>query len=527
MTTDITRLPQFLAAVAALRGGFPMERVEEWAQRLAWNLDDLVALEAALPKAAPLTSPPVPQPGYSLARRPEPVERVSAGALAAKVRHGRARAIDIANRALTAAGDWQHAKMFVSLLEEDVLAQAAAIDAKVARGEDPGPLAGVPVAVKDLMAVQGYRLTGGTLARTPRLMDRDAPCVARLRRAGAIVFGVTNLHELAYGVTSANAHFGTVMNPRFPDRVPGGSSGGSGAVVAAGIVPIALGSDTGGSIRIPAACCGITGFKPTYGAVDTTDVLPLAWSLDHIGPLAACVDDAAVAFEVLAGLPEGSAGALSGRPPTLVALRGLFSEHVESGIARCLHDAEVAAVGAGARLREAAVDALRLAHAAQLVTIGTEAAEANADLLVGDNPGLSDEIRYRFELGRCFLASDYVKAQRIRREVRDALIEALGDADAIVVPTLPCVPPAVGQAVISVGGHARPAAGMLTRFTSPFNMTGLPALSIPCGFDESGLPASLQVVGRPGQDALVLSVGRWLEARMPRAAEPAHDVSFD
>lgn len=271
----------------------------------------------------------------------------------------------------------------------------------------------------------------------------------------------------------------------------------------------------------------MTGFKPTYGAVDTTDVLPLAWSLDHVGPIAACVEDAAIAFEVLAGLPEGSAGALPERPPSLVALRGVFAEHVERGIARCVHEAESAAVAGGARLRESAAELLRLAYAAQLVTLGTEAAEANADLLVGDVPGLSAEIRYRFEVGRCFLASDYVKAQRIRREVRDALIEVLGDADAIVVPTLPCAPPATGQTVVSVDGHARPVAGMLTRFTSPFNMTGLPALSIPCGFDDAGLPVSLQIVGRPGEDARVLSVGRWLEARFPRAPEAGHDVAFD
>lgn len=527
MTTDASRFPQLLAAVAALRGVDSMDRVEEWQQRLAWNLSDLVALEAALPDALPLCSPPVPQPGFSVARRPGVVARDSASALAGKVRRGEVRAKDIARAALDAARDWQHANIFIALREDDVLAQAAEIDARVARGDDPGPLAGVPIAIKDLMAVRGYRMTGGTLARTPQLMDEDAPAVARLRRAGAIVFGVANLHELAFGVTSANPHFGAVLNPRYTDRVPGGSSGGSGAAVAAGIVPIAMGTDTGGSIRIPAACCGVVGFKPTYGIVDTTGVLPLAWSLDHLGPLAACVDDASVTFEVLAGLPDGSAGAMPERPPRLLALRGVFAEHVEPGVVRAVRLMEGLAHDAGARIREAAVESMRIGQAAQFVTIGTEACVANADLLAGDGGGLGPDIRLRFEIAQCFLASDYVKAQRIRRQVRDALIDAMGDADAILVPTLPCAPPGIGQTVISVGGHALPAAGMLTRFTSPFNMTGLPSLSLPCGFDEQGLPVSIQVVGRPGEDAHVLSVGRWLEKLVPADGRREHDKTFD
>jgi aspartyl-tRNA(Asn)/glutamyl-tRNA(Gln) amidotransferase subunit A len=170
---------------------------------------------------------------------------------------------------------------------------------------------------------------------------------------------------------------------------------------------------------------------------------------------------------------------------------------------------------------------MRIGQAAQFITIGTEASAANADLLAGDGSGLGPDIRLRFEIGQCFLASDYVKAQRIRRLVRDALIDAMGDADAILVPTLPCAPPVIGQSIVSVGGHALPAAGMLTRFTSPFNMTGLPALSLPCGFDEQGLPVSIQVVGRPGQDAHVLSVGRWLEKLVPADALRTHDQTFD
>ncbi|MBI1396286.1 MAG: amidase [Betaproteobacteria bacterium] len=526
MKTDPTRFPQFISALAALRGFGETDRAEVWHQRLAFSFEDIVALESALPAVDPLVAPPLPQTGFSVMRRPAGVvAQGGATALAGRVRRGQIAAKTIAEQALSAARDWKTANMFVSLRDDDVRAQAAGIDAMVAQGGDPGMLAGVPFAIKDLMPVRGYPMTGGTFARTARVMEHDAPLVARLRRAGAIIFGATNLHELAYGVTSENPHFGAVANPRFAGRVPGGSSGGSAAAVAAGIVPLAIGTDTGGSIRIPAACCGIVGFKPSYGVVDKSEVLPLAWSLDHAGPLAACVDDAALAFEVLAGLPEGAAGGLPERPPAFVMLRGMFDEHVEPGVARCMAALESAWRAAGARVTAAAVDALRLAGAAQLVTLATEAAEAHADLLLGDATGLGDDVRLRLEIGQCFLASDYVKAQRIRREACDALLGALGDADVLVTPTLPCAPPEAGQTMMTVGGRALPVAGMLTRFTSPFNMTGLPALSVPCGFDDQGLPVSVQIVGRRGHDARVLAIGRWIENLV--APDPVHAFVAD
>lgn len=526
MTTDYSRMPQFVAAVAALRGATDPAVAQAWHERLAFGLEDLAALEAALPTADPLASPPLPQAEFSVLRRPgAQVARAGATVLAAAVRRGETTATEVAKRALEAARDWQHARMFVSLIEDDVLRQAGEIDRQVREGGDPGLLAGVPFAIKDLMPIRGYRMTAGTMSRPARLMDHDAPLVARLRRAGAIIFGATNLHELAYGVTSGNPHFGQVANPRFAGRVPGGSSGGSGAAVAAGIVPLAIGTDTGGSIRIPAACCGVVGFKPTYGVVDKREVVPLAWSLDHAGPLAACVDDAALAFEVLAGLPEGSTGTVAGDPPAFVMLRGFFAECLEPAVARRMASLEADWCAAGARVTATAVDAMRLATAAQFVTLATEAAEAHAALLRGAGPGLGGDVRLRLEIGQCLLATDYVKAQRVRREVADALLAAMGDADVLVTPTLPCAPPPVGQAMLNVDGRTLPAPAMLTRFTSPFNMTGLPALSIPCGYDDGGLPISVQIIGRRGQDARVLAVGRWVESLLP--ADPVTAFSGD
>lgn len=523
MPIDRTRYAQLVDAVAALHGETDTARIDAWQQRFAWSYDDFIALENALPAAEPIVSPPVPQAGTALQRLPQASwQREGIAETARDVRAGRTRATEIAEAALETARAWRHANMFTALDVDDVTAQAEAIDAQIARRMDPGPLAGVPIAIKDLMAVRGYRMTGGTLAREPRLMDRDAPVVARLRGAGAVIFGTTNLHELAFGVTSANPHFGTVLNPRFPERIPGGSSGGSGAAVAAGIVPVAVGTDTGGSIRIPAACCGIVGFKPSYGAVDRTDVLPLAWSLDHVGPLTRTVDDAATAFEVMAGLPEGATGGMPSRPPSFVCLRGTFAEAVENGIAQRMDELESTWRSAGARVTATAVEALAMAGGAQFVTIGTEAAAANADIMAATRIRLGEDVRLRFEIARCFPATAYVKAQRIRTEVRDALLEALGDADVLITPTLPCAPPPVGQAVVSIGGRTLPAAAMLTRFTSPFNMTGLPALSLACGFDTEGLPVSVQIIGRPGEDARVLAVGRWVERMLP-----SHHVHVD
>lgn len=520
MTTDTTRFPAYIAEVARLRGVTDEQRVAAWQERLAWSFDDLGALEAALPLADPLLSPPLPGNAYSPPRGMSTEHRPGIVAQAIDVRSGRQRALDLAMTALAAAEAWRHANAFIDLQTEDVLRQAEAIDAQVRRRANPGPLAGIPVGIKDLIPVRGYRLTGGTRAREARVSEKDAAVVTRLRAAGAVIFGTTNLHELAFGVTSANPHFGVVANPRYPGRVPGGSSGGSGAAIAAGVVSVALGSDTGGSIRIPAACCGIVGFKPTFGVVDKSDVLPLAWSLDHVGPLAACVDDAATIHEVIAGLPDGATGGLPDRPPAFVFIGGRFTtEGVEPAIALRLRGLETDWRGAGARVASTAIDALRLAGPAQFVTLGSEATAANADILGADASRLGMDVRLRLEIGQLFLASDYVKAQRIRTEVRAALLAALGDADVLVLPTMPCVPPAVGQSVISIDGHASPVAGMLTRFTSPFNMTGLPALSIPCGFDAEGLPISVQLVGRPGEDARVLSVGRWVE-RMLGADEP-------
>jgi aspartyl-tRNA(Asn)/glutamyl-tRNA(Gln) amidotransferase subunit A len=515
MPIDHTRYRQFMDAVAALRRPSGPEDLDAWHRRLALSLDDLAAVEAAQVQAAPIDTLRPAAAGLPL-----PATRGVNGdvaALAHSIRSGAQRAVDVARSALQAAGAWHSLNAFTTLVESEVLRQAEAIDAAVARRVDPGPLAGVPVAVKDLMPVRGHPVSNGTLARAPVHADRDAAVVARLRAAGAVIFGMTNLHELAYGVTSHNPHFGAVGNPRFPGVVPGGSSGGSAAAVAAGIVPLAVGTDTGGSVRIPAACCGIVGFKPTFGAVDKTDVHPLAWSLDHVGPMAASVDDAALMFRVMAALNEAPTGP-EVPVPALAFATGFFRELVQPAVLARVDEVRARALGRGATVTEVDVVDMHLAPGAQFLTQGAEATQANWDIFAEVGDRLGEDVRVRLAVGQFLLATDYVKAQRVRRHLRDACVRAIGEADVLVTPTLPCVPPPVGQSMLTVEGRTFPTPALLTRLTSPFNLTGLPALAIPCGSDAEGLPVSLQLVGRPGEDGRVLAAGCWIEQLLAGSA---------
>jgi aspartyl-tRNA(Asn)/glutamyl-tRNA(Gln) amidotransferase subunit A len=362
------------------------------------------------------------------------------------------------------------------------------------------------------MYVKGYPFTCGTKAMDGREADHDAEVVTRLRAAGALVIGTTNLHELAYGVTSANVHFGHVGNPAAPGHLPGGSSGGSGAAVAAGLATIGVGTDTGGSIRIPAACCGVVGFKPTHDVVSREGVWPLAWTLDHIGPLARSVADATAAFEAMAGLQPGSIAGKRIERPHLVRPVPFFFDHLDAGVRSRMETVFDALSGAGASIEERTVEAIEYAPATQFLTICVEGCQANWDLLTRRPDGISPDVRLRLEIGQFIAAIDYVKAQRLRRALRDNMITALRGADAFVLPTLPVSIPKQGVTTMEIAGRVLPVPAALTRLTSPFNFSGLPAASIPCGRDAAGLPVGLQIVGRPGADSTVLAVARWCES---------------
>ncbi len=495
-----------------------MQRAELWEARLAFNAPDMESVfEASIagdplllpPRAVPLPSAPA-VPLQTVLAQTE-LAQASAAQIAARVRRRGVSVAEVARDFLRRIEAAKSLNAFITLDPARVMAQAEQLDARIARGEDIGPLAGVPLAIKDLLAVQGYPLTGGTRALDAGVQTTDAAVVAQLRAAGALIVGTTNLHELAFGVTSANPHFGHVQNPRFAGRIPGGSSGGSAAAVAAGLASIAVGTDTGGSIRQPACCCAIVGFKPSYDAVSREGVLPLAWTLDHIGPLTRNVEDAALSFEVMAGRPHGSMLADEARAPRFARPRQFFFDALEDGVAERVESALASISAAGAQLVPVDIKDIELAPGIQFITLASEATRANWELLLQHGDRMGEDVRVRLELGQFILAMDYLKAQQLRRHVRDAVIASMNGCDVLVTPTMPAAPPLAGAMSVNLGGKAMHVAPAMTRFTGPINFCGLPALSLPCGLTREGLPVSLQIVGRPGEDARVLSVGRYCE----------------
>jgi len=381
------------------------------------------------------------------------------------------------------------------------------VDAKNA-----GFLAGVPVAVKDLMLVQGAPLSGGTRAMDRVVATRDAEVVARLRRAGAVVMGLANLHEFAYGITSDNPHFGRVVNPAAPSRIPGGSSGGSAAAVAAGITRVAVGTDTAGSIRIPAACCGIVGLKPSYDAIPRDGVLDLAYSLDHVGPMAASVADCAALFAAMLGLDRVPDWEWSDLGNCRVArLGGFFASPLDPEMRMAFDAAANALVADGARLAERSIDGIELAPAIQLNTIAPEATAYHLERIAERGHELGEDVRVRIEMGMFLPGPWYVKAQRLRTRLVAAIEAAFEDCDVLLCPTLRVPAPPVGASDLQIEGRPFALHPAITNLTLPFNLSGLPAVAVPWGRSKDGVPISMQIIARRGRDWDALAVARRLE----------------
>jgi aspartyl-tRNA(Asn)/glutamyl-tRNA(Gln) amidotransferase subunit A len=297
-----------------------------------------------------------------------------------------------------------------------------------------------------------------------------------------------------------------------PSRIPGGSSGGSAAAVAAGIVRHATGTDTGGSVRLPAACCGVVGFKPSYDALPREGVIDLAASLDHVGPITRSVDDSAAMFAAMLGLdamPRWVRRDLSG--VRAARLGGYFAEPLDAEVAAAVDDAMAALERAGASRREASVPSAELSPALLLMTIAPEATAFHADRLRERGRDFGDEVRVRLEMGFFLPSHWYLKAQKLRSVLAAEMDRALADADILVCPTLRTPPPPVGEARVAIGGRSYALHTGVTNFTQPFNLAGLPAISIPWTMSKDGLPISVQLVGRRGEDWRVLSIAERLE----------------
>jgi aspartyl-tRNA(Asn)/glutamyl-tRNA(Gln) amidotransferase subunit A len=400
---------------------------------------------------------------------------------------------------------------FITVDPEYSLAQAVQADRSLAAGGQHHPLTGIPLALKDTIPTAGLRTTAGSRVLRDWVPDTNPPVVERLRSCGAVIIGKTNLHEFAYGGTSENEHFGPVRNPWDPSRVAAGSSGGSAAAVAAGLAAAAVGTDSAGSVRIPACQCGTVGFKPTYGRVPTAGLIPLGWSLDHVGPITRTVRDAELLFNAMSGRrqrPEhpGDAG-----PPRVDGLRiGLprryAFEGVDPGIADRVQQAVTALMSLGVVVEEVDVPGLELSTAAVYTIIAGEARAYHSRWWPERAEEYGADIRGKLEAAARLSADDYVQAHRVRARIVEALAAALEEVDAIVMPTAPLTPQLVGQKEVTFGGQRRPTTGggVFIRLTAPFNLSGGPAISVPCGLTPDGLPAGLQIASAPGRDELVL-----------------------
>ncbi|MFB3852721.1 MAG: amidase [Vicinamibacterales bacterium] len=411
---------------------------------------------------------------------------------------------------------------FITVCGEQALAEARRADTDVRAGRYRGPLHGIPISVKDLVDVAGLATTAASRVRQGHVAGADALVVARLREAGAIVIGKTNLHEFAYGTTSEDSAFGPARNPLDPDRSPGGSSGGSAASIAAGMSIASVGTDTGGSIRIPAAACGTVGLKPTLGEVPCGGVVPLSRSLDHVGPLARSVADAWMLFEAMAGHAKTTgprdAAAASGERPSLAAPRPYFFDVLDSGVRDVIEAALGRLSSAGFAVEEAAIAHAGDAPAIYLHVQLPESSAYHASVVDERPEDYTPPVRLRLELGRYVLAEDYARAQRGREVLRMEVDAALDGHAALVLPTLPIPAPLLGQSIVNVGGADWPVRSMMLRLTQVFNLTGHPAITLPCGRTPSGLPCGLQLVGRRGATVDLLRVALACE-RTLRAAQ--------
>jgi aspartyl-tRNA(Asn)/glutamyl-tRNA(Gln) amidotransferase subunit A len=411
---------------------------------------------------------------------------------------------------------------FITVTAEAALRGARQADSELASGQDRGPLHGIPVAVKDLFLTRGVRTTSGSKLFENFVPDHDAAVVERLEAAGAVMLGKLNMHELAYGVTSDNPHFGSVRNPWDIERSPGGSSGGSAAAVAANLVYAAMGSDTGGSIRVPAAFCGTVGLKPTYGRVSRYGALPLAWSLDHMGPLTRSVRDAAVALNATAGYDRRDPACSRHPVVDYVPDQGCSLRGVRIGFAGCFFEmlnAEVDLSVRGAIARAAALGAevkpVALPDLAALNAVGRVILMAEASAFMEPyrrrRESFGPDVLSLLDQGRLIPATDYINAQRLRRAMRREFHKVWREVDCLLVPTTPHTAPRIGRTGARSDGSAADARLAATRLVRGINVLGLPALSMPCGLSSSGLPIGLQIVGPAFEEALILRVGAALE----------------
>jgi aspartyl-tRNA(Asn)/glutamyl-tRNA(Gln) amidotransferase subunit A len=399
---------------------------------------------------------------------------------------------------------------FITVTAETARAHAEELDRELARGHDRGPLHGIPIAHKDLIATKDVRTTSGSKLFERYVPDHDAQVVQRLNAAGTVMLGKTGLHELAYGITSDNPHFGTIRNPRNAAHIPGGSSGGSAVAVAADMVLMATGTDTGGSIRIPASYCGVVGIKPTYGLASLAGVQPLGFSLDHIGPLTATVSDARVSLDAMATGSKRHAASASLRQIRVGVPQNYYFTQVAPEVRDAVHAAAKRADELGARVIPVRVPDIDALNAASLVILLSEAAALYEPYLDRQSEIGIDVLALLYQ-GRLVPATDYVNAQRLRKVLAHEFRSLFGTIDCLLTPATPITAPRIGQRDVEIDGETLDTRLLTTRFARGFNALGFPALAMPCGESPDGMPIGLQMVARPFEESLLFTLGEALE----------------
>jgi aspartyl-tRNA(Asn)/glutamyl-tRNA(Gln) amidotransferase subunit A len=429
---------------------------------------------------------------------------------------------------------------YLTVCEELAIQQAVQAESELCTKKrsknrrDRGPLHGIPISLKDNIYTKDIRTTAGSKILEKFVPLRDAPVAASLKRAGAVILGKTNMHEFAYGVTTENPHFGPTRNPWDLQRIAGGSSGGSAAALAAGLCYGSIGTDTGGSIRIPAALCGVVGLKPGVGRVSPQDVIPLSSTLDCVGPLARTVEDAALLLAPIFARQKnernflpGRVSSTRGRRPCLGIPKEFFLEVLDPDVEAAFETALRLLKKGGACLKEVSIPQLLETEEA-----GNQIAWAEATLYhqhAGWFPGhaaeYGEDVRVRLEMGAKVTAVSYLQALRVREKFIDAFhrVLASNELDAYVVPTTPIAASRIGEDSVSIRGAAHPVRALLLRLNRPANLAGVPAISVPCGLTKSGLPVGLQFIAAWTDEPLLLEIASSFEREFPLSAHPGLD----
>ncbi|WP_367107089.1 amidase [uncultured Psychrobacter sp.] len=416
---------------------------------------------------------------------------------------------------------------YISITADTALERAREAETEITAGNYKGIFHGIPIALKDNIYFGQELTTVGSKIHGSFIPEADATVTAKLRAAGAVFTGKLNMHEYAFGADNNNPHFGAVHNPWNPEKIPGGSSGGSGAAVAAHSTYSSLGTDTAGSIRIPSSACGTVGLKPTHGRVSKYGVYPLAWTLDHVGPIAKSVADAAAMLSVISGFDikdPTSANVpvndyLSGLNGNVKGLRigineDYFFKNIDARVEKIIRDRIADLEKLGAIVKPVSMPTLRHAEWTELATCFSEASAIHHRNLQKRLNDFGADIRLLFEIGEMFSAVDYLQAQQVRRQIKKEFMQALSEVDVIITPTLPLIPPSIGENTVDINGNESGYIENSIRLTGPSNLTGLPALSVPAGIAE-GMPVGLQIIGRAFDEARVLNVGMAIELMKP------------